>query len=98
MVMRMFYNPNRNEALFVASCAERLIKNEREYGAHSISEIFARIEEDVSDGLIDNDGRYIQFRLAFITRQNGKIKRNDGLGKHILFTSRVKELNRLVTS
>lgn len=86
MLKRMLYNPTRNETLFVASCAERMIKNEQEYRSHSISEIFARIEQDIAAGSMKQEGQYLQFRLAFITRQK------EGLEKHILFVSEVKNL------
>jgi hypothetical protein len=86
MLKRMLYNPIRNETLFIASCAERLIKNEQEYGAHSIAEIFARIEQDIAHGLLKREGQYLQFRLAFISLQK------QGLEKHILFVSEIKKL------
>lgn len=86
MIKRMVYNPARNEALFIASCAERLIKDEQEYAAHSTNEIFARIESDIANELIKREGQYIQFRLAFIARQG------DALEKHILFLSQIKKL------
>jgi hypothetical protein len=86
MLKRLFYNPTRNETLFIASCAERLIKNEQEYGAHSIAEIFARIEQDIAHGLLKREGQYLQFRLAFISLQK------QGLEKHILFVSEIKKL------
>ena len=86
MIKRMVYNPARNEALFIASCAERLIKDEQEYGVHSTNEIFARIESDIANELIKREGQYIQFRLAFIARQG------DALEKHILFLSQIKKL------
>lgn len=86
MTKRLVYNPARNEALFIASCAERLIKDEQEYAAHSTNEIFARIENDIANELIKREGQYIQFRLAFIARQG------DALEKHILFLSQIKKL------
>lgn len=86
MTKRLFYNPVRNEALFIASCAERLIKDEQEYGVHSTNEIFARIENDIANELIKREGQYIQFRLAFIIRQG------DQTEKHILFLSQIKKL------
>lgn len=86
MTKRLVYNPVRNEALFIASCAERLIKDEQEYGVHSTNEIFARIENDIANELIKREGQYIQFRLAFIARQG------DEMEKHILFLSQIKKL------
>ena len=86
MTKRLVYNPVRNEALFIASCAERMIKDEQEYAAHSTNEIFARIESDIANEQIKRKGQYIQFRLAFIARQG------DALEKHILFLSQIKKL------
>ena len=86
MLKRLFYNPTRNETLFIASCAERLIKNEQEYGAHSLCEVFTRIEQDITAGLLKREGQYLQFRLAFISLQK------QGLEKHILFVSEIKKL------
>ena len=86
MARRMVYNPDRNEALFIASCAERMIKDGQEYKAHSNNEIFARIESDIANGRTKQEGQYIQFRLAFIARQG------DALEKHILFLSQIKKL------
>lgn len=88
MITRMVYNPARNEALFIASCAERLIKDETEYGTHSTNEIVARIEQDISKGLIVKNGRYLQFRLAFISRDKEQIV------KHVLYVSDIIELKR----
>ena len=88
MITRMVYNPARNEALFIASCAERLIKDETEYGTHSTNEIVARIEQDIADGLIMGAGQYLQFRLAFISREDDRIV------KHVLYVSDIIELKR----
>lgn len=85
MAMRMIYSPARNEALFMASCAERLMKDKKEYAAHSTNEIVIRIEQDIKKGLDKQNGRYIQFRLAFISRENDRIV------KHILHQSDVIE-------
>ena len=88
MIKRMVYNPARNEALFLASCAERLIKDELEYEAHSTNEIVTRIEQDIAEGLIVESGRYLQFRLAFISRDKEQIV------KHVLYVSDIIELKR----
>lgn len=88
--MCLIYNPTRNEALFMASCAERLIKDEQEYGIHSTHEIKTRIEEDIVDsiaaGITNYQGKYFQFRLLFISRENERIV------KHILHQSEVIKL------
>lgn len=86
MIKRMVYNPARNEALFLASCAERLIKDEMEYGNHSTHEIITRIEQDIAEGLIVKNGRYLQFRLAFISRDKEQIV------KHVLYASDMIEI------
>lgn len=86
MIKRMVYNPERNEALFLASCAERLIKDEMEYGTHSAHEIITRIEQDIAEGLIVKNGRYLQFRLAFISREKEQIV------KHVLYASDMIEI------
>jgi hypothetical protein len=83
---RLIYNPARNEALFMASCAERLIKDEKEYGAHSTQEIKTRIEDDIGANLTDDQSKFLQFRLAFISRENDRIV------KHIVHLSEVMKL------
>lgn len=88
MIKRMVYNPWRNEALFIASCAERLIKDEMGYGTHSTNEIIMRIERDIADGVMIGAGQYLQFRLAFISREDDRIV------KHVLHLSDIIELKR----
>lgn len=80
IVRRLFWNPDRNEALFVTSCAERMIVNPTQ---HSEDQIIKRILND-----IDGDIKTIQYRLVFIYRND-----NTGdLEKQMLFESGVREL------
>lgn len=92
MAKRMVWNPWWNETLFITSCAERLIKDEQEYGVHSTAEIISRIRQDVEKGDFAPDAhnhksKFFQFRLIFVSRQNVQLE------KHILFTSNVVPLD-----
>lgn len=95
MAKRMVWNPWWNETLFITSCAERLIKDEQEYGAHSTAEIISRIRQGIEKGKFapdtfdtnDRRSKFFQFRLTFVSRQNEQLE------KHILFTSNVVSLD-----
>ncbi len=67
MLGRLVWNAHWNEALFVVSCAERLVANPT---AHSENEIFRRIAADLAGGqgwlhvrvvLVDSDAREVAF-------------------------------------
>jgi len=75
MLRRLFWNPDRNEALFVLSCSERIVQNPT---AHSIHEIAQRIRQDLP---VDCTAQFLQFRLVFVHRDK------DRLIKDLLFTS-----------
>lgn len=74
MLRRLFWNPDRNEALFVVSLAERIAQDA---SAHSIQEIERRIRQDIPKGT----GQFLQFRLVFVHRDE------DRLVQDVLFTS-----------
>lgn len=57
MAARLFWSPRRNEDLFLASCAERLMEDGR---PHARREIEARIRADL--------GRDAPFRLVTVRR------------------------------
>lgn len=71
-LFRLFWNPDRNDALFVTSCAERIQQQPTE---HSIDEIKRRIQT-----LLD-PGDPFQFRLVFIHHDG------DRLVQETVFTS-----------
>lgn len=68
---RLFWNARWNEALFVVSCAGRLMDVPT---AHSRDEIFRRIAADLVDGTDPNDA-WLIFRIALLTEHEGKIAR-----------------------
>lgn len=73
MLKRMVWNPRWNEALFLVSCAERLMKSQSE---HSVQEILGRIERDLRGAGFDCAGSpYLQFRLVFLYRDGAVIER-----------------------
>lgn len=66
MLARLFWNPRRNEDLFLVSCAERLVDQPT---AHSEDEIFRRIAADLGP---EADG-WLAFRLLFLAWEDGAI-------------------------
>lgn len=71
MIKRMFWNPWRNENLFLVSCAERLMANPT---AHSETEIQNRIVRDLNGSKKEGGDRsYLKFRLVFLFRQGSEI-------------------------
>lgn len=72
MMRRMFWNPRWNEALYLNSCAERLIGTEER--VHE-TEILRRIARALSP-----EARF-QYRLIFVTREGGQLER------HMLYES-----------
>lgn len=67
MLRRLFWNPDRNESLFLTSCAERLLESPTE---HSLHEIEARLAADLSEG-----PPYLQFRIALVRRRDTRLVR-----------------------
>lgn len=78
MLRRLFWNPIWNETLFLVSCAERIMENPTE---HSMNEIETRIRAALARD--SNPAPYLQFRLAFVSRQGEELQ------KEITFTSPV---------
>lgn len=78
MVFRLFWNPDRNEELFVVSCAERI---QQHPAAHSINEIRRRIQFDIEQMQIESGDEFFQFRLVFVNREQ------TNLVQEVLFVS-----------
>ncbi len=78
MVLRLFWNPDRNEELFVVSCAERIQQHPT---AHSINEIRRRIQLSIEKTRIDAADSFFQFRLVFVRREQAE------LVQEVVFTS-----------
>ncbi len=88
MMMRMVWNPHRNEYLFVTSCAERFIQNPTD---HSRDEIMARVKQATAKERLSKgqEEKYIQFRLMFVCRDDGHD--DEGAVKpHLAYTSDVE--------
>ena len=81
ILRRIFFNPNWNETLFLASCAERLIANPTE---HSEKEIVTRIKVHLKRNKVDiAQTPYMKFRLVFLYKNDREIER------HTAFTSKI---------
>ncbi|WP_420861897.1 hypothetical protein [Algirhabdus cladophorae] len=73
MVLRLFWNPDRNEELFVISCAERIQVQPTQ---HSIVEITQRVQDDVAKMGLETAGQILQFRLVFVRRVGTELVRD----------------------
>lgn len=62
----LFWNPRRNETLYLVSCAERIIEDGR---AHAEREILARIRADAPEA----DGLWLRFRLRTVRREGAAL-------------------------
>ncbi len=76
MLFRWFWNPARNDALFLVSLAERILQNPT---PHSIDEINTRILGDLDRDQVE--GKQVQFRLVFVSRDR------DALTEEVLYMS-----------
>ncbi|MEP2470157.1 MAG: hypothetical protein ABJH45_01135 [Paracoccaceae bacterium] len=70
MILRLFWNPDRNEELFVVSCAERI---QQEPTDHSINEIKRRIQIEIVKAYSDTAMIKFQFRLVFVHREQTRL-------------------------
>lgn len=74
MLRRLVWNPCWNESLYVAACAERLIKLQDEHTQkHSAEQIAQRIRKHLSDSERANSFR---FRLIFMNREGNNVERH----------------------
>lgn len=88
MLGRMFWNPWRNESLFLVSCSERLLQQPTQ---HSEDEILKRIEHDlktVSLVSAQETATHIQFRLLLVQRVDSELQQT------VAFHSRIQPLSR----
>lgn len=84
MLKGIFFNPRWNESLFIMNCAERLIIDPTEYCSQ---EIMKRIQAELERRQLDlKTTPYLQFRLAFVSRQDTELQ------KDILFVSKIKKI------
>jgi len=86
MLGHMFWNPWRNESLFLVSCAERLLQQPTQ---HSEDEILKRIAAELTVDPVDSvatAATHLQFRLLLIQRQDTR------LHKKVVFYSRIQSL------
>ncbi len=85
MLKRMFWNPQRNENLFLVSCAERIMSEPTD---QSIQEITRRIETELSASHNEFvEESYLQFRLVFLYREDTQIK------NQIMFLSSISKMD-----
>ncbi len=88
MLGHLFWNPWRNESLFLVSCAERILQRPTQ---HSEDEILKRIMRDLKADPINPTAQtmtYLQFRLLLIERKGTQLQKN------VVFRSRIELLNR----
>ena len=78
MVRCLFWNPERNDALFIVSCAERI---EQQPSDHAIREIQRRILADLPPSKAHAPDTLMQFRLVFVHRVES------GLVEDVVFMS-----------
>lgn len=72
MLGRLFWNAQWNEALYVVSCAERLLT---EPTTHSQDEIFRRVVAALIER-IDPRKAWVSFRIVLVSEGEGVITRN----------------------
>lgn len=72
MAGRMLWNPGWNEALFLVSCAERLMEGP---DTHAHEEIFRRVRAEASGDARIARQDTLQFRLVFVSRLGPQIVR-----------------------
>lgn len=70
MLWRLLWNPDRNEELYVVSCAERI---QQEPTVHSIAEIGQRIRRDIAQMDSDVADPMFRFRLVFVHRHGARM-------------------------
>lgn len=66
-VLRLFHNPEGNQALFLTACAERLLDQPTD---HSAARILAAV---ASDDPVDSESKDVRFRLLLVTRKSASI-------------------------
>jgi hypothetical protein len=71
ITLRLFWNADRNDALFMLSCAERLIDRET---AHSLTEIHARIRRAAVDH--GTQAPAARFRIVTLDRDESGLRRD----------------------
>lgn len=71
MLSRLLWNARWNEALFVVSCAERLLSEPTD---HSQDEIFHRIAADLAERQ-EALGAWLRFRIVLVNEDEGAIAR-----------------------
>lgn len=73
-LLRLFYNANWNESLFLVSCAERIMLNaSAQQVSHSENEILHRISREIQQNEKATATAYLQFRLLYISRQENEL-------------------------
>ncbi|MEO0771695.1 MAG: hypothetical protein AAFZ04_00800 [Pseudomonadota bacterium] len=70
MIRRLVWSPDRNEDLFLISCAERIHAAPTD---HSIDAIRRCIQSDASKGLIHPSSDRLIFRLTFVHREGSQL-------------------------
>lgn len=69
MLRRLFWNPDRNEALYLVSLCERLDEQD---SAHAAVDLARRLREGLDD---PGTARFLVYRLVFVLRDGDTIRR-----------------------
>ena len=73
MLRRMFWNPRRNETLFLVTCAERLLNGEIEFARREIAGRIALRMPSPEAGREHEP--FLQFRLILVSRDGAALRR-----------------------
>jgi hypothetical protein len=89
MLQRMLWNPQWNEALFLVSCAERIMDpSMQDKIQHSENEILKRIENELRHNSAPSPvTTYLQFRLLYVRRHAADLQ------QEVTFYSRIHKLS-----
>ena len=74
MAKRMFWNPERNEALFLVTCAERLLAGELAFARREIAGRIARRMTRPPPG--QERAPFLQFRLLLVSGDRRALRRD----------------------
>jgi hypothetical protein len=89
MLNHLFWNPVRNESLFMVSCAERLLEKPTQHSEEEIlKRIIHRLGLGAASGKPLSPVTHIQFRLLLVRRDDNELTQD------IAFCSRIKPVTQ----
>ena len=78
-IVSLFWNPQWNETLYLATCAERLMQGAGEHPGREIRRRLRRdlaSQRDESQATEEPRAAYFRFRLVFVSRQGERLRRD----------------------